>query len=159
MKWELNKAYPILYMKNECLLNFLGWSSWNIWITVILVIFPLFKRIRPRIRIIITYIKRTQVSNFEYWKYNVLKILQEDHFISYALLLIISRTWEGLSPLGCNFVSLWDGNRSFRKCIQTQLSSWKMISFRPLFLNCLLHLFMQCFDHTFTCVWFTHINI
>ena len=38
-------------------------SSSNIWNTVILIIFPLFKRIRPRIRKITTYIKRIQVSN------------------------------------------------------------------------------------------------
>ena len=69
MEWRLNRAYPIFRMKNECSLNILGLgsynrSSWNIWNTLVLIIFPLFKIIHT-ITKIITYIKITQVSDIE----------------------------------------------------------------------------------------------
>ena len=120
-------------MKNECLLNLLGFGScnrfnWNIWNIVILIIYLLFKMIRSQTKKTITYIKRTQVSNIEsriYWKFsgNINFICIVINFFTDLIKVI---------PLGCNFVFLWDENRFLRKCIQTQSPGWKMISFRPL---------------------------
>jgi hypothetical protein len=39
--------------------------------------------------------------------------------ILYALSLILSKTWNGPSPRGCNFDFLWLGSHSLRMCTQT----------------------------------------
>jgi hypothetical protein len=36
--------------------------------------------------------------------------------IFYVLSLILSKTWNGPSPRGCNFDFLWLGNRSLHMC-------------------------------------------
>ena len=53
--------------------------------------------------------------------------------ILYALSLILSKTWNGPSPRGCNFDFLWLGNHSLHMYTQTQSPGWKTTSLRPLF--------------------------
>jgi hypothetical protein len=51
----------------------------------------------------------------------------------YALSLILSKTWNGPSPLGCNFDFLWLWNHSLHMCTQTQSAGWKTTYLHLLF--------------------------